>query len=535
MPTLIRGEQIFSNNGKRHEQRHIPLPFITDDISGAALPVAGRFSAGPFLLSQLQELLSSLLQIPLENPPLPKYRYPSAGHLYPVQAYVLVKPRRIQGILAGIYYYHPKDHSLVLLTPITEFNEAVRAELQNRTDENAAFLIFLVARMNAILPMYGPLAPEFCLLEGGYMGRLLTLTAASNHIGLIPVPGIDFDSVKEIFKAEDDAVLVHAVQGGSSLEAHSEIPTQPFHAEPAWNRLEIIMKRDQRATGDLADAMLPRLRNEIERLEFKLGEAGLRKAKPNQTCIQFDHPDSSALMRDYLYRQSDRDFLAGAISLEKLGSCLSSLSHECRNHQSLLQLCGVDCSDAVQVYLYLKKDAVENLPPGLYRYSPDHSLELLAENIEIEGDIYGGTNREVFEHSAFSLYFVGYPSALGPSWRAWERDLLLLEVGSLGQNLMMAAPANSIGLCAIGSLNFERIRPLLGDAIANGILLHSFCGGRIVPRYRFAGMEEPYPGTALQTHGSVVNSQTQTGAEVIEKIQAFLRDRLPEYMVPARI
>jgi amino acid adenylation domain-containing protein len=538
VPTFIRGEQVFSGNGKHHEQRHIPLPLTTDDISGAALPVAGNFSAEPFLLSQLQDLLGSLLQIPLENPPLPKYRYPSAGHLYPVQAYVLVKPRRIQGILGGIYYYHPKDHSLVLLTPIAEFNEAARAELQNRTDENAAFLLFLVARMNAILPMYGPLAPEFCLLEGGYMGRLLTLAAASNHTGLIPVPGIDFDSVKEIFKAEDDAVLVHAFQGGSSLEAHSEIPTvQPFPAEPAWNRLETIMKRDQRAAGDLADAMLPRLRNEIERLEFKLGEAGLRKAQPNQTCIQFDRPDSSALMRDYLYRQSDRDFLAGAISLEKLGSCLSSLSHECRNRQSLLQLCGIDGSKALQVYLYLKKNAVENLPPGLYRYSPDHSLELLAENIEIESDIYGGVNREVFEHSAFSLYFVGHPSALGPSWHAWERDLLLLEAGSLGQNLMMAAPANSIGLCAIGSLNFERIRPLLGDAIANGILLHSFCGGRIVPRYRLAGGEEIDPGAAFQSRDSVdaVNGKTQTPAEVVEKIQAFLSERLPEYMVPARI
>ncbi len=41
----------------------------------------------------------------LDGSPLPKYRYPSAGSLYPVQSYLHIKPNRIAGLAASFYYY----------------------------------------------------------------------------------------------------------------------------------------------------------------------------------------------------------------------------------------------------------------------------------------------------------------------------------------------------------------------------------------------------------------------------------------------
>ena len=40
-----------------------------------------------------------------------KYNYPSGGGLYPVQTYVHVKPGRVEGLAAGLYYYHPRPIS----------------------------------------------------------------------------------------------------------------------------------------------------------------------------------------------------------------------------------------------------------------------------------------------------------------------------------------------------------------------------------------------------------------------------------------
>jgi SagB-type dehydrogenase family enzyme len=448
--------------------------------------------------------------------------------------YVLVKPRRIPGIMAGLYYYHPKQHRLVLITPATEISSATLGELGQSIDEQAAFELFLVARVDAVAPMYGPLSPDFCLLESGYMGRLLSFTAASNGIALAPVWGVNFESCREIFQVTNDAVLLNLFQGGFAAEGTPEMGTDKKTVlagrEPAWARLDALWKQAQGGTG----SSLPALRNEIERLEFKLREAGLRKLQANQTFIQLEQPKiEPTLLKDYLYRQSDREFLHHPVPLPKFGSCLFNLSEECRQRQSILRSLGLNAQQALQIYLYLKKDAVEGLAAGTYRYHPDHSLELISKDVVIDSSTHGGVNRPLFEQSAFSIYFVGDLSLLEPACNQWTRDVLLLEAGSLGQNLMMAAPQNHIGLCAVGSFNFDAVRPLLGITSAHQVLLHSFCGGRIVPRYRPARAAAGSPTSpSIQENVPAAARDSRTSAASIEAVRAFLSARLPEYMLP---
>lgn len=95
--------------------------------------------------------------------PLPKYRYPSAGTLYPVQTYLVL--RRVFGTLdTGSYYYDPEGHALVLLS----------ADLPAAPDATAPeVLLTLVAQMAAIESIYRDEAETFCLLESGYMSEAL--------------------------------------------------------------------------------------------------------------------------------------------------------------------------------------------------------------------------------------------------------------------------------------------------------------------------------------------------------------------------
>ncbi|CAF0731748.1 unnamed protein product [Adineta steineri] len=108
----------------------------------------------------LCQLLSVLTPISISEEPLPKYRYGSAGTLYPVQVYVEL-PRSIDNILPGIYYHNPDEHTLELIS--TQINN----EIMN-------IRLHLVGRSSAIAPLYGiVLGSLFCMLETGYVMGLL--------------------------------------------------------------------------------------------------------------------------------------------------------------------------------------------------------------------------------------------------------------------------------------------------------------------------------------------------------------------------
>src|SRR6478672_2969138 len=91
---------------------------------------------------------------------VPKYRYPSAGTLYPVQAYVVLRAATAE-IAAGSYYYDPQGHELVALSP------------QVPDGPTPPLLVMLAAQRSAIEPIYGIETEPFSLLEAGYMTEAL--------------------------------------------------------------------------------------------------------------------------------------------------------------------------------------------------------------------------------------------------------------------------------------------------------------------------------------------------------------------------
>lgn len=114
--------------------------------------------------------LGRLLGVLASRPgPLPKYRYASAGTLYPVQAYLSVPAPGLPGLPPGCHYHDPEAHALAPLSahPVGE-----------------APLLLLVAQMAAIEPVYGALSEDFCMLEAGYMTAALEDAAAEAGLAL---------------------------------------------------------------------------------------------------------------------------------------------------------------------------------------------------------------------------------------------------------------------------------------------------------------------------------------------------------------
>jgi len=173
-----------------------------------------QFLDEPITLTQLGQLLSCLRPRSFSNGVLPKYRYGSAGSLYPIQSYLYIKPERMTNLAGGFYYYHPLNHRLMLLSSATTMSRERHGGINQVIFDQSAFSLFLVAEYQAIEPMYGSSARDFCLLEAGYMSQLLMMEVPEYDLGLCPIGGMNFEPLRAEFGLSDSQEMVHSFLGG---------------------------------------------------------------------------------------------------------------------------------------------------------------------------------------------------------------------------------------------------------------------------------------------------------------------------------
>lgn len=196
------------------------LPQSRVDESSSAAQYLARQSHRQFInealsFEGLADLLSCLQQRAFEQAPLPKYRYPSAGSLYPVRTYLHIKPGRVANLPGGCYYYHPGRHALVSVHQ-ESMDESLYGGVNSELFKQAGFSIFLVANFDAIKPMYPGVYRDFCLLEAGYMSQLLMQQADQYLLGLCPAGnGVNIDLLNHYCGLESQHELVHTLVGGA--------------------------------------------------------------------------------------------------------------------------------------------------------------------------------------------------------------------------------------------------------------------------------------------------------------------------------
>ncbi|MFB2772733.1 amino acid adenylation domain-containing protein [Pelatocladus sp. BLCC-F211] len=280
--------------------------------------------------------------------------------------------------------------------------------------------------------------------------------------------------------------------------------------------------------GQIKDILL----NPVERLEFKLKQAGLRRDL-NKSYVHLSKPElNEALKSKYTQRRSHRDFLDSPISIQEFSKFLSCLYNIEIDALPKYQYASAGSLYPVQTYLYIKPNRVEGLSAGVYYYHPkQHSLFLLSESNLIDGDVHTQANRGAFEGSAFSIFLIGQLNAIAPMYGELSKEFCLLEAGYMAQLLMSAAPAYEIGLCPIGGLNFERIRHLFGLEESH-VLLHSLVGGVIDPQ---PTQKQSLNGQSSRFADSPSPQNLNSNDSLSADLQNFLREKLPNYMVPSNV
>ena len=276
-----------------------------------------------------------------------------------------------------------------------------------------------------------------------------------------------------------------------------------------------------------------------EREVFKKQQHGIRKDLFEMPKIDLDFSiGNDRLSTLYFDRRSHREFLNEPILFKQFSEFIACLRGAKVNGHSKYRYSSGGSLYPIQTYIYLKPDAVENLSAGLYYYHPQfHQLINLDNEIRLAEDIHWLANRKAFRESAFSIFLIGDMNAITPLYGTAATNFILLEAGIMTHLLETEAANFSLGLCQIGSLDFEPIKDSfnLGDS---HLLLHSLVGGLSIPCethsiefYNFSDSGESDMKTLENSNHNSGKAEAETAATKSD-LQEFLRKKLPEAFVP---
>jgi len=197
------------------KDKTLPLPLTEPNPETITRRQSHRqFLQQPIEIKTLSDLLAGLRAQSIANAPLPKYRYASAGSLYPIQTYLHIKEDSVTEVAPGWYYYHPVEHQLVSVA----FDQRSASDLYGPNEQlhqESAFTLFFVANMEAIAPIYKEQSRDFCLIETGYMGQLMMELAPDLNLGLCPIGGFDGETLQQALGLSEQYKPLHALVGGA--------------------------------------------------------------------------------------------------------------------------------------------------------------------------------------------------------------------------------------------------------------------------------------------------------------------------------
>jgi len=282
----------------------------------------------------------------------------------------------------------------------------------------------------------------------------------------------------------------------------------------------------------------------LARLEFKSRHEGLRRDLQGPTVDLRDGAAAPEELRPYLLRRSFRKFLREPIARERLAGLLRALGPVEWSGRLKYRYPSAGSLYPVQTYLYVKPGRVSGLAAGTYYYDPlGHRLIALSAEPDLDGRLFGSDNRPVFEESAVVLFLISQYKAVAPIYGARARDFSLLEAGYMSQLLMSAAPDLELGLCPVGGIEPGPLRSRLALEESHELLHLLLLGGidreQALSESGEADDYELFQRLLREDAPAALTVPTEpavpagsTAAEVAEDVRGFLRQKLPEYMIP---
>ncbi|WP_075185106.1 amino acid adenylation domain-containing protein [Teredinibacter haidensis] len=430
-------------------------------------------------LDRLGEFLSLLRQEKVDQEG--KYLYASAGGLNPVQTYVYIKDSAIEGLTQGIYYYHPKNHSLFPVSSGTNIEQSVFFEFDHKTFKNSSFAIFFIAQMKSLLPIYKDTSATLSVLEAGYMGQLLASRQEDFGLALSPISSIKFNAISQYFDLDENHAFIHCMLAENLSTDNSQ--QQNVTDKNLFEYLCQTNKSIQSQANPLNHPSMTALLHETARFPTKeekeniQNDPNLRRLPTNRSGISLKKKEFPG--QYYKLRSTKREYIQSAVPFENLSKFLSLLDPKTIGNSHQYLYASVTASHSLKVFVYVKENGVEGLSKGLYQYyAQQHKLALVTSELSSElKSCYTPFNRKQLKASKFCVFLVSPEKDLKPYFDNESRYLALLDAGYIGQLLMDRQAEFEIGVCPIGGILFDKIRDDFhledGDQLVHSLV----CGG----------------------------------------------------------
>jgi SagB-type dehydrogenase family enzyme len=149
----------------------------------------------------------------ITDPKEKKRAAPSGGALYPLDIYVIVGEKGVEGIEAGIYRYLPQEHSILLISKGDRRKEIASASLWQSWMAKAPVLFVITAEYKRITSKYGERGVRYALIEVGHVGQNLFLQAEALGLGAGIVGAFNDTEVSKVMgsSAQHEPLLVMPV------------------------------------------------------------------------------------------------------------------------------------------------------------------------------------------------------------------------------------------------------------------------------------------------------------------------------------
>ena len=324
----------------------------------------------------------------------PKYLYPSAGGLNAIQVYLFIKENAVEGVKKGIYYYHPEEHALYLIDSFPIIERSMFFEYDRSVFDNTGFVLFFIAQLDAITPVYQTASPSLVTLDAGYIGQLLLSRQRDFNLGLCPVEGVDFDRISPFFKLDDSHRFIHCMLGG--VDDH--FSGEPDRSDPDKGIADYLRRTGRSMTehfgNDSSDRSvasflnfgLPvkfeqmHFLNKEEHDQFHAKHAQIRRFSGEKAAITLNRQDFDE--SEYRLRSSRRDYIQRPVPFDQFSKFLSLLKREHKAGTFRYLYASVSGTYGIEIYLYIKENGVEGLAPGIYRYDREkHQLVLVTAKL----------------------------------------------------------------------------------------------------------------------------------------------------------
>lgn len=218
-----------------------------------------------------------------------------------------------------------------------------------------------------------------------------------------------------------------------------------------------------------------------EREAFKKAQHGIRQDLCDRRSVALSRPETwLAFEGDYQTRRSHRRYSLRPILFNDFGRFLSCLAQSTLNGEPKYLYASPGGLYPTQVYVHVKAGRVDGVGGGTYYYHPiEHALVELTPDAVLERKMHiPFINTPTFDEAGFSLFLVAQLGAVAPSYGEASVRLVTLEAGIIAHMLETSAARFGIGLCQIGSIDFDAVRSLL-QLERSHILIHSLVGGAV--------------------------------------------------------